>query len=146
MTEKDTVHASAVALEECGLLIIGPSGSGKSSLAIEMIAMGAELIADDVVVLSARDGAIYAEAPPGARGLIETRNVGILPCPMHEGAVKVALVVDLETEETNRLPFVEWHEHGGGKARKLRKAPSLTASALVLALYHGGPIDPDAEE
>ena len=146
MTETETVHASAVALDDSGLLIIGPAGSGKSSLAIEMIAMGAELIGDDMVALSAKGGEIFAAAAPGARGQIEARNVGILTCPLRDGAVKVDLVVDLGDEETDRLPFVEWHEHAGGKARKLRKAPSLTASALVLALHHGGPIDPDAEE
>ncbi len=146
MTDTDTIHASAVALDDCGLLILGPSGSGKSSLAIEMVAMGAELIADDMVALSVKDGAVYAQAAPGTRGQIEARNVGILPCPLREGAVKVSLVVDLGAEETDRLPFVEWHEHGGAKARKLRRAPSLTASALVLALHHDGPIDPDAEE
>lgn len=146
MTDTDTIHASAVALDDCGLLILGPAGSGKSSLAIEMIAMGAELIADDMVVLSAKCGAIFAEAAPGARGQIEARNVGILTCPLREGSVKVDLVVDLGAEEEDRLPFVAWYEHAGGKARKLRKAPSLTPSALVLALHHSGPIDPDAEE
>jgi len=146
MTETDTVHASAVALDDCGLLILGPAGSGKSSLAIEMIAMGAELVADDMVALSAKGGEIFAEAAPGARGQIEARNVGILTCPLREGAVKVDLVVDLGEEEADRLPFVEFYQHAGAKARKLRKAPSLTASALVLALHHGGPIDPDAEE
>ena len=146
MTETDLVQASAVALDDSGLLIIGPSGSGKSSLAIEMIAMGAELIGDDMVALSAKGGAIFAASPPGARSQIEARNVGILTCPLREDTVKVNLVVDLGDEETDRLPFVEHYEHAGGKARKLRKAPSLTASALVLALHHGGPIDPDAEE
>lgn len=146
MTDTDLVQASAVALDDSGLLIIGPSGSGKSSLAIEMIAMGAELIGDDMVALSAKDGKIIAAAAPGARNQIEARNVGILPCPLREGAAQIDLVVDLSAEETDRLPFVEWHEHAGGKARKLRKAPSLTASTLVLALHHAGPIDPDAEE
>jgi len=146
MTEIDTVHASAIALDDSGLLILGPAGSGKSSLAIEMIAMGAELICDDMVALSAKGGAIYAAAAPGARNQIEARNVGILTCPLREGEVKIDLVIDLGAEETDRLPFVEWHEYAGAKARKLRKAPSLTASAIVLALHHGGPIDPDAEE
>ena len=121
MTETETVHASAVALDDSGLLIIGPAGSGKSSLAIEMIAMGAELIGDDMVALSAKGGEIFAAAAPGARGQIEARNVGILTCPLRDGAVKVDLVVDLGDEETDRLPFVEWHEHAGGKARKQRK-------------------------
>ncbi len=146
MSEADTIHASAVALNDCGLLILGPAGSGKSSLAIELIALGAELVADDMVMLSAKKGALWAEAPIGARGLIEARNVGILPCPLREGAVKLDLVVDLASEETERLPFVAFHEHAGAKARLLKKAPSLTAAALILALQYDGPIDPDAEE
>ena len=75
MTETETVHASAVALDDSGLLIIGPAGSGKSSLAIEMIAMGAELIGDDMVALSAKGGEIFAAAASGARGQIEARVI-----------------------------------------------------------------------
>ena len=50
-TDPDTIHASAVALGPVGLLIMGASGSGKSSLALELMARGAKLVADDQVVV-----------------------------------------------------------------------------------------------
>ena len=45
------LHASAVAIEGRAVLITGPSGSGKSGLALDIIALGARLVADDGVIL-----------------------------------------------------------------------------------------------
>ena len=42
-----TIHATAVSIEDKGILIVGKSGSGKSSLALSLIAKGAHLICDD---------------------------------------------------------------------------------------------------
>ena len=47
------LHGTAVSIDGCGLLILGPSGAGKSSLAIDMLALGAQLISDDRVWLRA---------------------------------------------------------------------------------------------
>ncbi|MEO1532556.1 MAG: serine kinase, partial [Pseudomonadota bacterium] len=52
----DPLHASAVALGERGLLILGPSGAGKTRLALELVALGAELVADDRVIVEAHEG------------------------------------------------------------------------------------------
>lgn len=97
------LHATTVALGGRGLLILGPSGSGKSALALHLMAMGAGLVADDRTLLSRRDGALVAACPPALSGLIEARGLGLLradphpPCP-------VAAVVDLGQVETGRLP------------------------------------------
>lgn len=45
--DRTILHASCVALDGRGLLILGPSGSGKSALALELMALGADLVADD---------------------------------------------------------------------------------------------------
>lgn len=104
MTASTTnLHASCVAVGGRGLLILGPSGSGKSALALQLIALGASLVADDRCLLW-RDGAVLrARAPDTLAGLIEARGLGILRAD-HLADVAVQLVVDLAETETQRLP------------------------------------------
>jgi HPr kinase/phosphorylase len=103
VTQEETLHASAVAAEGRAVLILGPSGSGKSSLALELLALGAQLVGDDRVRLRRMGGALIAEPPPRAGGLIEARGVGLLHAP-RAGAAPVALAVDLARQESERLP------------------------------------------
>lgn len=119
-----TIHASAVAVEGRGLLILGPSGAGKSSLALALMAQGALLVADDRVLLDARDGRLIAACPPPLAGRIEARGVGILSAAA-AGPVPVAQVVDLGRAETMRLP--------------LRRSITLLGIALPLVLGPMGP-------
>lgn len=98
-----SIHASAVEIGGRGLLILGPSGSGKSSLALGLMAMQARLVADDRVILSVEDGCLIAECPAPLAGRIEARGIGILRA-RPAGLVKVAQVVDLGLSETERLP------------------------------------------
>jgi len=97
------LHASCVALNGRGLLITGPSGSGKSSLALQLMALGADLIADDQTEVSHDGTALVARCPATLRGLIEARGVGILRADPADRAV-VTLVADLSQLETDRLP------------------------------------------
>lgn len=91
-------------MNERGLLILGRSGSGKSGLALRLIAMGAALVADDRVVLERGvDGSLNARAPERLWGLIEARGVGLIQLAPVETA-KVALAVDLDTPPEARLP------------------------------------------
>ena len=103
MTGPGALHASCVAFGEHGVLILGPSGAGKSALALHLMALGAALVADDRVALTARDGALVASAPPGLPPLIEARGIGLLRADLQASA-RVALVVDLGQTETHRLP------------------------------------------
>lgn len=97
------LHASCVAVAGRGLLILGPSGSGKSGLALQLIALGAELVADDRCIVTARNGTLIAHAPSPLIGLIEARGIGLLHSPaLPETALH--LVVDLSQPETDRLP------------------------------------------
>jgi serine kinase of HPr protein (carbohydrate metabolism regulator) len=92
-----TIHATVVAIGEDGVLIRGASGSGKSSLALALIETGtppATLVADDRVILTARDGALHAAVPTSIAGLIELRGLGILARPF-VSPVPVRLCVDL---------------------------------------------------
>lgn len=96
-------HASCVAVGERGLLILGPSGVGKSALALKLMALGAQLVADDQVLLRRDEADVVARCPPQIRGLIEARGMGLLRATARD-AVPVALVVDLGRQEDHRLP------------------------------------------
>ena len=97
------VHASCVAVDGKGLLILGPSGAGKSALALALIALGADLVADDQTMLLVEDGALIARCPAPLVGLIEARGVGLLSVPS-VAAARVVLVADLGQREDERLP------------------------------------------
>lgn len=98
-----TLHATAVALRGRAVLLLGPSGSGKSSLALQMMAYGARLVADDRVIV-ARDGErVRLSAPVALRGRIEARGVGIISARPAKAA-ELVLVADLGRAEPHRLP------------------------------------------
>ena len=97
------VHATAVCLDARGALIRGASGSGKSSLALEMMALGASLVADDRVILRRATEGLRVLAPDPTRGLIEARGVGLLRADTVASA-GLACVIDLDHDETERLP------------------------------------------
>lgn len=99
----EIVHASTVAFAGRGLLITGAAGEGKSSLALQLMALGAELVADDCTFLSNVGGALVARAPDSIGGRIEARGLGILASPWLREAT-LAAAVDLSRTETQRLP------------------------------------------
>ena len=101
--ERLILHASCVAVQNKAVLILGPSGAGKSALALQLMALGADLVADDRTEISAENGRAIARCPAAILGLIEARGIGIL----HAAALReaaVVLVVDLGQAETDRLP------------------------------------------
>ncbi|MBW7056853.1 HPr kinase/phosphatase C-terminal domain-containing protein [Paracoccus bogoriensis] len=103
------LHASTVALNGRGLIILGPSGSGKSSLALDLMAAGAVLVADDRTDLRVEEGRLVASAPAGVAGRIEARGIGILAAETAPAALMMAC--DLGLAEDMRLPkwrHVEW--------------------------------------
>ncbi len=104
-----TIHASAVLVGTRAVLIRGPSGSGKSRLALELIwaAHGgslpfARLVGDDRVHVEAAHGRLLVRPAAALAGLIEVRGVGIRKLPYEPSAV-VGLVVDLAAD-AERLP------------------------------------------
>ena len=93
-------QASCVAIGAPGnqraVLIEGPPGSGKSSLALALIDRGAQLVGDDGVALERRGERLWASPPPNISGKLEIRNVGIVELPVTEAPV--ALVVRLDED------------------------------------------------
>lgn len=118
------VHATTVipglaslpfgAAVESAVLLLGESGAGKSDVALRLIAMGAQLLADDQTVLSAESGRLHAEAVGNARGHIEVRGVGIVKMPVASRA-PVLFCVRLTQDATQRLPEPEFFHPDGLK-------------------------------
>ena len=109
-TSTATVHASAVLTGNRAVLIRGPAGSGKSSLALALLEaarMGslhfARLVADDRVELQACHGRLLLRPPATLAGLIEVRGVGIRRVAYEPVAV-AGLVVDLDAADAERTP------------------------------------------
>jgi HPr kinase/phosphorylase len=100
------LHASCVAFGGRAALLTGPAGSGKSALALALMARGAGLVADDRTALHADGGRLVASAPPGLPAAIEARGIGLLNAPL-TGPATVVLLVDLGAEPDEaaaRLP------------------------------------------
>lgn len=99
----DSLHASAVSVAGNGLLILGASGSGKSGLALRLMALGADLVADDRVSLRREGDALVASPPAALAGRIEARGIGILRV-VHVHSAPIALAVDLDATPEARMP------------------------------------------
>ena len=105
------VHGTALVVGEAGVLLRGPSGSGKSSLALALLAEASRrgvynaLVADDRVAILARGGRLIARCVPGFEGKIERRGIGLVTAPWEKAAVMVR-VFDLSTlgEAPDRMP------------------------------------------
>lgn len=122
------LHATCIAIDGFGVLLRGPSGSGKSDLALRLIDQYADaiLVADDRVDVAARGGAVYASAPPSIAGKLEVRGIGIVKMPHAEG-VKLNLLVDLvdlvDVSSIPRLPEPVFGEILGVALPRLALAP-----------------------
>lgn len=109
--DTSSIHASAVLVGARAVLITGPSGSGKSRLAFDLILAGkagqiasAHLVGDDRVLLSAAGGELIVRPVPALAGLIEVRGLGIRSCD-HVAQAAVGLLVALAAEDAARMPL-----------------------------------------
>jgi HPr kinase/phosphorylase len=94
------LHATAVIHGESGVLILGPSGSGKSALALALMARASgagafgALIGDDRIYVREAKGRLVAAGAASMAGIIERRMAGLMEV-RHEPAVIVRLAVEL---------------------------------------------------
>jgi hypothetical protein len=133
----EIIHATCVAHSGRAVLIRGASGRGKSGLALQLLALGAELVADDRTRIWPENGRIMADAPDTIRGQIEARGVGILCLPC-VGPQPVSLIVDMDAETSERVPALAQAEIMGLSVPILKKtAHAHFPAAILLYLKHG---------
>ena len=98
----ESIHATSVALDGRAVLISGPSGSGKSDLALRLLDRGFKLVSDDQTLLRREGERLIASAPPAIAGKIEIRGIGIVEVETLAD-VPIALLVEL-TSDIQRMP------------------------------------------
>ena len=147
---REQVHGTAVSSGGRAVLLRGPSGSGKSDLALRCIGLPRSdilpapfrLVADDRVDLEAGEAAIYVSAPSNIAGLIEVRGVGILELPVAEWPT-LALVVDLlPGAPCERLPARAEVEVLGRPISHLRLDAFEAAAHMKVAVALHGQLRP----
>lgn len=144
MKVETVVHGSTVAVAGRGLLIIGRSGAGKSSLALELMARGAALVSDDRTELWRSEGQVWARAPRTIAGLIEARGIGLLRAE-HVAAVPLRALVDLDRVESERLPrHLDVEVLPGLMLPRLSRVEGPAFAAALIQYLRGGVCDPDA--
>lgn len=122
-------QATCVAVEGRALLIEGPPGSGKSSLALALLDRGARLVGDDGVELAARPDGLFALPVPATRGLLEIRNVGIVRREAL-AACRVAIVLRLDPAAPRYIEAAERISRCGVDLPLVRLWPDSPVLAL----------------
>lgn len=116
------------------MLLRGPSGGGKSALALRLAEAGWRLVADDRVVIWHSGGALWGKAPASLAGLVELRGQGmgrLPPLPL----AQIALVADLRDAE-DRQPEPEWEAVEGVRLPRFDVRADLSAPARLVLLLN----------
>ena len=99
----ESFHATTVAKGRRAVMIKGPSGSGKSDLAVQLIDRGYVLVSDDQTLIANKEGVLRASAPPSIEGKMEVRGLGIIEMAVVSD-VRLILCVELQ-DDPERLPL-----------------------------------------
>ena len=136
----ETLHASTIAINGRAVLLTGPSGSGKSDLALRLLDRGFTLVSDDQTIVRKDSDRLVASAPPNIAGKLEIRGLGIVDVERVDN-VAIALIVELTNSQIQRLPDDSRERPILGVKLPLVTIDALTASApskVALALDRMG--------
>ena len=128
------IHGTCVELFGLGVLLQGPSGSGKSDLALRLINDGARLVADDQVMVTEKSGQIRAAAPTQIAGRIEVRGIGIIDVTTIEVAQMVLIVNLVAPADVPRMPEPYESQLAGISLPTIALAPFEASAAAKVRL------------
>ena len=123
----ENLHASCVAIDGRAVLIGGPSGSGKSDLALRLLDRGFKLVSDDRTIVRKDGPRLIASAPDTIKGKLEIRGIGIVDMETVQN-VPLALVVELSSD-LQRMPDDSRERLILGLGVPLINVDAMTASA-----------------
>jgi HPr kinase/phosphorylase len=109
--QPESHHGVLVSIARKGILIIGAAGIGKSSLALELLYQGHQLIADDSIDVTHIDGQVIGRCPPLLENVLHTRELGLIPITAVFGKTAwqqkhtIDYVVKLQTELPAQIHF-----------------------------------------
>lgn len=136
------LHGTAVVLGDSGVLIVGRSGSGKTSLALELIAYAesrsrfARLVADDQLFVRAANGRLVVEAPATIRGLVEVFGLGPTQSANEDIAVIDLIVRLVDVKSAPRFQEIGREEVAGIELPSLLMAEQNARAAVTAAFAH----------
>ena len=130
------VHATTLTLrvgaDWRGVLILGPSGIGKSDLALRAVQQGGcVLVADDYTWLWESSGHIYAGAPETIEGKMEVRGIGITSEPTRK-MTRIHLAALAQSDPIERMPENEVTPFLGINVATIRVNPREASSVTKL--------------
>ena len=127
------IHASCVAIGGQAVLLSGPSGSGKSDLALRLIDRGAVLVSDDQVLLDRRGQRLFAAPPTQIAGMIEVRGLGIRRIA-YITDMPVAMLIDLAAPPERMPPPAIHREVAGVDLPVIALAPFEASAPIKVEL------------
>lgn len=130
---REIFHASAVAIDGRGVVLLGASGSGKSSLTARLLQIcEGEFIGDDRLVLDEQDGQIFASPHDTLRGLLELRGLGVVR-RAYISRAPIHLAVELcAREDVARMAPADWFTYGEGRVARLRLHAHDSATPMII--------------
>jgi len=149
MTGPTQVQATVVARRQregwVGVALTGPSGVGKTALALNLVSQGWQLVADDAALIWTSDGRLWARPPRSIAGRVEARGLGLVSVPYRD-VCRLALSVRLGRDEPERMPDPTFEPWLGVPLRTIavqgRAAAAPRVVALALAEVLRRPVSP----
>jgi len=138
-----TFHATTVAYHGMAVMLTGPSGSGKSDLALRLLDRnGWRLVADDRTLVSTKEGRAFVSCPPQLSGKIEVRGLGIIDLAQTRVASEVELagVVELvgDPGDVPRMPDAATANHADTELPMIRLYAPEQSAPLKVELFLQG--------
>ena len=134
-------HGALVEVLDIGVLLVGPSGIGKSECALDLVERGHALVADDVVRIRKEGSGLIGSAPEVIRYFMEIRGIGLLYLPDLYGpeSVRTSGAIDLvcrleewrEGVEFDRVGLERLTEDWAGVALPVVRLPARPAGSMA---------------